>query len=272
MGNDPAFLFYDGDASRDVSHMNRLERGCYFDLIQAQKKFGPYTIEQAQKILGKDFIKCWPAIEMILTKNESGKYFIAWLSDSIDKRKHHSEKQRTRIQNYWDSKKESDSTVIPRNETEVFHGTHLEYTKPIPLVNEIENSIKGVSVKGGIVQEMNTEFKKRFPKYPQDQEKDFPAILALAEKIGDGMGICKADVIGIKRGEVLKRWGEIVDFVRTDKWFSTRSISDLLKEYQRLIQTFETSTPVKNLSKTEVQTQIEQREKQNANLSKKYGN
>jgi hypothetical protein len=151
MGNDPAFLFYDGDASRDVSHMNRLERGCYFDLIQAQKKFGPYTIDQAHKILGKDFKKCWPAVLLILKKDENSLFFIPWLADSIAKRKHHSTKQRERIQQYWDNKK--DSTVIPRNDSEVFHGSSNVYTngytKSIPLVNENENiDSKEDSVKG----------------------------------------------------------------------------------------------------------------------------
>jgi hypothetical protein len=111
MAKDPAFLFYDGDAARDVSHMNRIERGCYFDLIQAQRKFGGYTVEQARKILGKDFKKCWPAIEMILTMKDDGKYHIEWLSESTQKRKEHAEKQRKRIQDYWDKKKSTGNTV-----------------------------------------------------------------------------------------------------------------------------------------------------------------
>ena len=105
MSKDPAFLFYDGDAARDVSHMNRLERGAYFDLIQAQRKFGGYTVEQIRKILGKDFDEVWPAIELILYKTDLGKYFIEWVQISIENRKDHAEKQRKRIQDYWDKKK-----------------------------------------------------------------------------------------------------------------------------------------------------------------------
>jgi hypothetical protein len=127
MAKDPAFLFYDGDAARDVSHMNRLERGCYFDLIQAQRKFGGFTVEQARKILGKDFDSCWDAMTLILS-NENEVFFIEWVKESIANRKEHAEKQRKRIQDYWDRKKKTDE---PRRD----HGN----TVVKPLVNEDEN-------------------------------------------------------------------------------------------------------------------------------------
>lgn len=151
---DPAFLFYDGDAAIDVSHMNRLERGAYFDLIQAQRKFGGYTVEQARKILGKDFVDVWPALELILSKTEEGVYYIEWIKLSMEDRKVYKEKQRKRIQDYWDGVKkqeagqsqENDSDSIPRNN----HGI----TTDIPLVNEDEDVIidnnKDLSNKGGV--------------------------------------------------------------------------------------------------------------------------
>ena len=129
MSKDPAFLFYDGDAARDVSHMNRLERGCYFDLIQAQRKFGGYTVEQARKILGKDFDDCWSSIELILS-NENGLFFIEWVRDSMIKRTESAEKQRKRIQDYWDRKKQEE-------ENNINHGN----TTVLPIVNEIESVI-----------------------------------------------------------------------------------------------------------------------------------
>jgi hypothetical protein len=111
MGRDPAFLFYDADAARDVSHMTRLERGCYFDLIQAQKKFYGFTIEQARKILGADFDHCWSAMELILQKEE-GAYFIEWLRDSMEKRAKNNETQRKKIQVYWDERKNRGNTAV----------------------------------------------------------------------------------------------------------------------------------------------------------------
>jgi hypothetical protein len=112
MSNDPAFLFYDGDAARDVSHMNRLERGAYFDIIQAQRKFGPLSLPQIQKILGKDFDSCWPSIELIMQK-EGESYSLVWLKESILRRKHHCEQQKQRVMKRWASY-HGNTTVIPR--------------------------------------------------------------------------------------------------------------------------------------------------------------
>lgn len=111
MSKDPAFLFYPADAAQDVSHMNRLERGCYFDLIQAQNKFGGITVELARKALGKNFEDCWNSIELILEK-EGDKYYVGWLRDSIIKRKEHTELQRRRIRNYWDLRKNHSADVL----------------------------------------------------------------------------------------------------------------------------------------------------------------
>src|ERR1700734_310262 len=116
---DPAFLFYDGDAARDVSHMDRLERGAYFDLIQAQKKFHGYTTEQVRKLLGKDFETVWNALELILGQ-ENGVYFIPWLRISLEERSQKNEIQRKRIQDYWDRVKNHGNTTEhpPENEDE----------------------------------------------------------------------------------------------------------------------------------------------------------
>ena len=140
MPKEPAFLFYDGDAARDVSHMNRLERGCYFDLIQAQRKFGSYTTVQARKILGKDFDTCWGAIELILSvekaeNGENDKYFIEWVREATNKRTEYIETQRSRIQNYWDEKKKTSSPT-----------KYIGISTDIPLENEDEDVIK----KGGV--------------------------------------------------------------------------------------------------------------------------
>ena len=144
MSKDPAFLFYDGDAARDVSHMNRLERGAYFDLIQAQRKFGGFTMEQARKILGKDFDLCWDSLSLILV-HENDIFLIEWVRDSIDNRKQYSEKQRKRIQDYWDKKKKEDS--IPRNNGGI--STDIPLESENESENEIDNSIGNKGGKGG---------------------------------------------------------------------------------------------------------------------------
>lgn len=123
MAKDPAFLFYDGDAARDVSHLNRLERGCYFDLIQAQRKFGRLTIDLIKKILGKDFFDCWEQVKICLSY-ENDMYFIEWLENSTLKRKAYSESR---------SKNRSGSKSILSEKTYVNH-----------MENENENVNKDV--------------------------------------------------------------------------------------------------------------------------------
>jgi hypothetical protein len=129
MSKDPAFLFYDGDASRDVSHMNRLQRGSYFDFIQAQRKFcsknennttvlpDGIPVDTIKQILGKDFDECWPSLKLIMIEN-NGCYYISWLKKSIDCRESFCQKQREKIALRWNNR---GNTVVlpPENENEI---------------------------------------------------------------------------------------------------------------------------------------------------------
>lgn len=94
---DFCFTYYDGDAARDTTHMNRLERGAYHDLVLSQRKFGHLSLDQVKKVLGRDFTECWPAIELILKIDDDGKYFIEWLEISILKARRHSKKQKGNV-------------------------------------------------------------------------------------------------------------------------------------------------------------------------------
>jgi hypothetical protein len=148
MAKDPAFLFYPGDASDDTQFMNRLERGCYFDLLKAQKKHRKFSIQLIQKVLGRDFESCWPAIELILQK-DGDLYFIGWVHESMENRAAHSEKQKKRIKDYWDKKKQSESIPEPiqTNTTEQpiqNGGITLENENAIENGNENAIAIKGV--------------------------------------------------------------------------------------------------------------------------------
>jgi hypothetical protein len=78
-------------------------------------------------------------------------------------------------------------------------------------------------------------FTETFPSYPIDREKDFTAALQIAFKIGKSKGWEKTDVLNKKKAETVKFWEQIVHEIATDKWYSTRSISDLNNEWQRLI-------------------------------------
>ena len=145
-GKDPAFLFYPADASEDTQFMNRLERGCYFDLLKAQKKFRRFTLPLIQKVLGADFAACWPAIESVLRK-DGEVYMIGWADDAIENRAEHSAKQKKRIQEYWDKKKQTESipdsfqehtTEQPKQSS----GNTLENENAIVNENAIEDKEK----------------------------------------------------------------------------------------------------------------------------------
>ena len=91
--SDFCFTFYDGDAARDMQHMDRLTRGGYIDLVLSQRKFGALSIDFVKRILGKDFEVIWPQIEIICIKTEDDKFYIEWLEKSEKKAKLHSKHQ-----------------------------------------------------------------------------------------------------------------------------------------------------------------------------------
>lgn len=129
---DFCFTYYDGDAARDTTHMNRLERGAYHDLVISQRKFGHLSLDQVKKILGRDFEECWPAIELIMKVDTEGKFFIEWLEGSIQKMRAHSKKQRQNV-----TKRYQQSTNNLPNEQTV---TPLENEDGSGNENENENS------------------------------------------------------------------------------------------------------------------------------------
>lgn len=79
-------------------------------------------------------------------------------------------------------------------------------------------------------------FKDCYPDYPEDKEQDFSACLQIAYKIAKAKDWKKETVLNGKLKETLAFWSSIVDFSKSDIWFSTRAISDFNKEFQRLIQ------------------------------------
>jgi len=143
MAKDPAFLFYPADASEDTQFMNRLERGCYFDILKAQKKFRRFTLPLIQKVLGGDFNACWPALETVLEK-EGEVYFIGWANNAIENRAIHAAKQKKRIQDYWDKKKQESTEDEPdsfQSDTTEQPDLIQTHTLVIENANAIENDL-----------------------------------------------------------------------------------------------------------------------------------
>ncbi len=127
---DFCFTYYDGDATRDMAHMNRLERGCYTDIIIAIRNFGHLTMAQIKKVLSKDFDECWSALELILKTDDNNKYFIGWLENSTSESKTHSEIQKEKADARWDNNKKNSSKntkkSMPRHPSGITEGMPLE--------------------------------------------------------------------------------------------------------------------------------------------------
>lgn len=162
MAKDPAFLFYPGDASDDTQFMNRLERGAYFDLVKVHRKFHGYTVEQLRKILGKDYEEVWPALSIVMEKDENELFFIPWMREALRKREDYSQKQRDRINKRW--KYHGNTTVLPQKEDENEIGIEdtdskekEEFRKPTqsrfkaPDLMEVEQFMDEANVKAGRV-------------------------------------------------------------------------------------------------------------------------
>jgi hypothetical protein len=180
--------------------MNRLERGCYFDFIQAQRKFHGITIEQVRKILGKDFETCWSALELILSK-EKEFYFIEWVRESMEQRKKHAEQQRKRIQDYWDKKKQE--IEEPRK----FHGISVD----IPLEEESENEDEIVI--DTVVEEYN---KTAFSKIQKLSDKRKSHIKARIKEYGINTvldTIQRANKSNFLHGENNNKWAATFDWI-----------------------------------------------------------
>lgn len=136
---DPAFLFYPGAASEDTQFMNRLQRGCYFDLVKAQKKFRSFDIDEIKMVMGADFDTCWKALEIVLGE-EDGRYYIKWLAIAIAEREAFSESRRQNRAGKTKGKSNKSTT----------HDNHMKNTSSTNeqhMVNEdvIENESEDVS-------------------------------------------------------------------------------------------------------------------------------
>jgi hypothetical protein len=93
----------------------------------------------------------------------------------------------------------------------------------------------------GVGPDMVRVFKQSFPDYPVDRNLDYGACIEIAYKIAASKGWTRESVVNGKQSEVLVSWAKMVSFVKSDKWFSTRSISDINKEFQRLIQSIKSN-------------------------------
>jgi hypothetical protein len=194
MAKDPAYLFYDADAARDVSHMNRLERGAYFDIMQAQKKFGKLSMEQIKKVLGNDFENCWNNLSLALIKSATG-YYIQWLEDSIEKRKAYCQGRSA------NRMKKKSAEVVPV-------GTQQTGTRE-PLV-----------------QRMAGEWTSHIQGYAFSMDADYPALLDFAKFICEQL---KIPLDMLKSEPIMQKWKQMIRVIDDHPSWRKKSLLNLAK-------------------------------------------
>lgn len=245
---DFCYTHYDGDEARDMAHMNRLERGAYTDIRVFQRKVGHLSIDQIKKVLSKDFDECWPAIELVLKQDEEGKYFIEWLENSIHRAKRHSRKQSENGEKGGRPPKNKPNENPNETQIKANHNPIESQKKPLGDGdgNEDGNVLvqeggMGETIAQGIVPEMQQTFMAQNPEYPKDQEKDFPSLREIGDKIVEWMKLPGnlTDQQNLKA--VRLRWGELVTHIKAHSHFRTYSISQINKHFQSIAQSFNTA-------------------------------
>jgi len=286
---DPAFLFYPGDASEDTQMMNRLERGAYFDILKAQKRFEKFTFDQLKKVLGKDFETVWPALQICLTCEED-MYFIRWVSDSIQRWREYSESRRSnrksKEKHFLNDKLETNNQDMNK-----ICSSHVDH-----MGNENGNGIENInSEKTGVIGEEKTimfhapqiykgtsvlfvpELKQIFLKhrktYQFDMQKDAMPLRKIGEAIAKAEGVSAYEIAGIDR--VKQTFEALVVWSLTNSIYKHFQLSQFEKYIQAIFETFQSSLteqPKKNLNKPSIiESNIETANRATEILKHKYG-
>lgn len=249
---DFCFTFYDGDATRDASHMNRLERGAYYDLIIAQRKFGRLSLDQIRKVLGKDFDDVWPAIELTMLIND-GFYYIEWLENSLQRMVAESRNQSGNGSKGGRPRKKKPDDKPNESQLKADQNPTESQKKPLEDGYGYEDEFKNKNgaepdfVPSGIVPEMAKQFTDENPKYYFDRETDFACIREIAGKIVEWLKLPGYES-DIKNAEPVKRrWGELITHIKADSHLRKYSLAQINKHFSSITQSF-CSEPVKGSS------------------------
>lgn len=219
---DFCFTYYDGDATREMAHMNRLERGAYTDVIIQLRQRGRLTIDDLKKFLSKDFDLVWPALEWILKKDEKG-FFIEWLENSTKRSATFSKIQSERKSGKTKSKPTKNQTSISVHPLGDGHGD--EYESEFKEESVVENFL---------VPEMQKIFKSHNKSYKQNRERDYKPLLSIAKFLAE-QGELTGD-IDQNKGNILAAWDPLCQIISKDKFYSTKTLSVISNQIQEITQ------------------------------------
>jgi len=237
---DPAFLFYSSDFITGVQVMSMEDRGRYITILCLMHQQGHLSEETIRFLVGSvsDTLKSKFLID------ENGHWYNKRLEAEAEKRRKFAE---SRYQNGIKGgrpKKEEKPLGLASGNLVANHMPNLpEDENIISIIRQLE-SINGsipplkIDYFMYLVVEMVKLFIDSNPEYFFDKETDYSACLEIAYKIATMKSWKKDEVVNGRLKECLTSWKTIVEFIKEDEWFKTRSLSDMatVKEWQRLVQ------------------------------------
>lgn len=224
----PAFQFYYQDFLNGTEEFTAEETGGYIRLLCHQWDKGSLPNDEKRLMrLARVSKKALPALLSKFVLTDAGTLINVRMEN--DRRKH-DEWIRKSAEAGRRSGEARRNHLSTKNEPTFENGMNQKATLQSSSSTSIENT--------GVAREMLNHFKATFPQYPVDAEKDLPACLKIAYHIADKKNWRRASVVDEKKTETVTMWSGILQFVKQDTWFSTRSISDLNKEWQRLIMSY----------------------------------
>ncbi len=279
MAKDPAFLFYSSDFLTGTTFFNDEQVGKYIRLLCYQHQFGKLTEQQMVSVCkGRDEI-----IFEKFSKDENGFYSQSRLSEEIEKRKKHAEKQRENARKRWNKSEQSQpyATEIRLQEPEQnqkkemampLHNNGIATAMPLENENEIENRNrieiikKGVQGENGpepkidsghqvlLVPELMGVWKAVKPDYIQDPATDFAPLRSIGENIAKASNI--SNYTGLESIDKIKAaWTMLCNFIVKDDFFKNYQLSQVAKYYNNIASKYKSSLEHKEV-KTVVKPSI----------------
>lgn len=264
MAKDPAFLFYSKDWIEGTAEMLPEEKGVYIDLLAHQHQSGSLPTDTKRlariaRLAHEEFLKIWEHglnEKFYVSENRLlNKKMVEVTTDRSAKALKNKivgtfagvlKKLKISHTDSYEIRKQFVATEFIDIPTECLTIRITEWIeKRLPsLGNANANGDK--DNKGGMGEikqsapgwQMMKEFKKSFPDYHEEPEKDLAASLKIIYKIAHDLNITKHDSLNGSFEKIKLRWGEIVPVLAGDNWYRIKNLSFIANDWQQVIQLF----------------------------------
>lgn len=235
MAKDPGFVFYPGDYLRDTQCLSENVQVAYDRIMCEHMRNICISQQQLNFFTKKLNSEEREEILTVLTKVSDG-YQIDWVVESITKRRAYSE---SRANNRSGKRKNANETYVKDPKTYVQHMDNEieienEDKERIGVTGEKgEIPLTGKSEKVFIVPEMLSVFRDKKPGYIFQREKDFPALLKIAEAIAEQEHVDLLSPEGF--AAVKTSWTAIAEFIPTHRLYKDFTLFQIEKYFQGIV-------------------------------------